>query len=352
MSQISDEQPENALRAIVELLKSWMLVFLNQWKILFIFLLIGTGLGIYKAYKTKPSYTAELTFSLDEKSGGSSFSGLASQLGIDVGAGSSAGVFSGDNNMELIKSRVIVEKSILSPVIIDGKTDLLINRHLANTNFYENSQEKPELYKELVFVVGQSRDTYTRAQDSLIYQIYKDFVKNSIQVTKPDKRLNIFHVSFTSTDEMFAKLFSEILVKNVSSLYIETKTRKYKNNVAILENRLDSVRKELNQDISGAAILKDQNSNIIRAQATVQSSKKQLNVQILTTMYGELTKNLEIAKYSLLREEPIIQVIDSPILPLEKKVQGKVKGGVLGGVIGLVLSMFLVLLIYIKQNYF
>jgi uncharacterized protein involved in exopolysaccharide biosynthesis len=151
---------------------------------------------------------------------------------------------------------------------------------------------------------------------------------------------------------MFAKLFSEILVKNVSSLYIETKTRKYKNNVAILENRLDSVRKELNQDISGAAILKDQNSNIIRAQATVQSSKKQLNVQILTTMYGELTKNLEIAKYSLLREEPIIQVIDSPILPLEKKVQGKVKGGVLGGVIGLVLSMFLVLLIYIKQNYF
>lgn len=37
------------------------------------------------------------------------------------------------------------------------------------------------------------------------------------------------------------------------------------------------------------------------------------------TAYAELLKNLELAKYTLLKQTPFMQVIDEPKFPLEKK---------------------------------
>jgi uncharacterized protein involved in exopolysaccharide biosynthesis len=68
------------------------------------------------AFMQKPTYTASLSFALeDEKSGGGGLSGalgLASSLGIDLG-GSAGGAFTGANLLELMKSRNIVEKALL-----------------------------------------------------------------------------------------------------------------------------------------------------------------------------------------------------------------------------------------------
>ncbi len=62
------------------------------------------------AWSKKPIYKAELSFALqDEKSGGGldSALGLASQFGIDLDGGGAGGEFSGDNLLELMKSRSI-----------------------------------------------------------------------------------------------------------------------------------------------------------------------------------------------------------------------------------------------------
>jgi uncharacterized protein involved in exopolysaccharide biosynthesis len=42
-----------------------------------------------------------------------------------------------------------------------------------------------------------------------------------------------------------------------------------------------------------------------------------MEVQMLTTMYGEVVKNLELSKTMAAIEEPLIQVIDVPRYPLE-----------------------------------
>jgi hypothetical protein len=135
-------------------------------------------------------------------------------------------------------------------------------------------------------------------------------------------------------------------VSAASNLYTQTKTRKSKINLEILESRLDSVKKALDENMYGLASSKDQNLNIIRALGGVSQAKKQLNVQILTTMYGELVKNIEIAKYTLMREEPLIQVIDYPILPLEKKQLGKLKGFLIAGFIG---SFFVAFILLVRK---
>ena len=89
--------------------------------------------------------------------------------------------------------------------------------------------------------------------------------------------------------------------------------------------------RELNAALYGRAQFGDQNMGLIRQQAAVPKLKQEMRVQMLGTLYGELVKNLEFAKLTLMREEPLVQIIDQPILPLPKARLGKLKVMVIGG---------------------
>jgi len=67
----------------------------------------------------------------------------------------------------------------------------------------------------------------------------------------------------------------------------------------------------------------------------------------------ELVKQAGLAKVTLRKETPLIQVIDSPILPLTKERFGKAKGILLGGILAgfltvMVLKVKGILLLSIK----
>lgn len=73
----------------------------------------------------------------------------------------------------------------------------------------------------------------------------------------------------------------------------------------------------------------------------VPSQRRQVDVQANQAILTELVKNLEVAKVSLRKETPLIQIIDGPVLPLEKERFGRLKGLILGGLIGGLLSVFI-----------
>jgi len=78
------------------------------------------------------------------------------------------------------------------------------------------------------------------------------------------------------------------------------------------------------------------------------SKKKQIDVQANTAILTQLVTNLEMAKVSLRKETPLIQVIDRPILPLKKEKVGKLKSLILGGF----LAGFLTVLVLIFKKLF
>jgi len=323
---------------------------LTKWKIILVFGIIGAGLGLAYAIMKKPVYKATLTFALEEKSSSmSSYANIASQFGLDLGGalGGSGGAFVGDNILELLKSRFLIEKTLLSETEISGKKELLITRFINFNEIYKSWE--PKTGKNPVeYPLNVLRSKFTRQQDSLLYNINKSIVENDLLLRKVDKKLNIVVVEYESKDELFAKDFTQKLVKNASEFYIETKTKKSKANVIILERRVDSVRNELDKQMYGAAIDQDRNQHLAKAQGKVELLKQQMDVQILTTLYGELIKNLELTKFTLMREEPLVQVIDRPILPLEKKRAGKLKWLILGGLISGFISVSFLLL---KRTY-
>jgi hypothetical protein len=161
-------------------------------------------------------------------------------------------------------------------------------------------------------------------------------------VAQKDKKVAIVSIDVASTNELFAKYFTEALAKQVSDFYISTKSKKARMNMEILERQTDSIRRELNGAIIGVAVANDNTFNLNPALNVrrAPSARRQVDVQANTAILTELVKQTELAKVTLRRETPLIQVVDKPILPLPKEKFGKAKGLVIGGFLGGFLVLF------------
>jgi len=338
---------EISLRELLLKIGEWWRYLLSKWKTIVIAGLLGAVLGLAYSFIRKPLYTASFSFVLDEqKAGGglSQMSGLASLVGINLGGMEGAGLFTSDNIMEFIKSKRIIKQTLLSKANFEGREELLIDRYVDIYDLRDGWKKKEELVN--FKFIPDSSNYYL--QDSLFSLYYKDIIKNTLTINKPDKKLNIIQLDIESPDELFSKAFCERLIQNVTDFYIQTRTKKSSENLAILSKQVDSVRRELNEAIGGVAMATDANPNPNEAfqRLRVSSQKRQVDVQANTAILSELVKQQEIAKLDLRNNKPLIQALDRPILPLEEDKIGKVKGIVIGGFL---LGFFTVLYLIVKR---
>jgi uncharacterized protein involved in exopolysaccharide biosynthesis len=345
------EQDEISLKELILKIKDWYRFLVSKWIVLVATATIGGAIGVGYAFFTKPEYTATLSFALeDEKSGGGGLGGalgLASSLGIDFGSGA-GGAFSGANLLELMKSRNILEKALLNPITVNGKTQSFAQYYITINEINKNWSEKPEL-KNIVFATDADRSKYTRQQDSILGKVYTD-VLGMLTVGQKDKKVSIITIDVKSADEYFSKAFAENLAQEVSSYYIEIKSKKARQNMEILQHQTDSIRAELNGAIVGVAAAADNTFGLNPAMMVRKApgTRRQVDVQANTAILTQLVTNLEMAKVSLRKETPLIQVIDKPILPLKKDKIGKLKSLILGGF----LAGFLTALILVFKKLF
>jgi len=327
---------EISLKELLQLGKEWWNYLFSQWKIILIAGIIGAVLGLAYSFSKKPIYTATLSFALeDEKSGGGlgGALGLASSFGIDIGGGGGS-IFTGSNLTELFKSRSMVEKTLLSPVVIEGKRISLAEMYIQNNEWRKkwNDNDDPK-FVDIKFLPNTNRKLYTRVQDSILGKMFENLSKGDLTVAQKDKKISIINIDVNSQNELFAKYFCEALAKQVSDFYVATKSKKARMNMAILQRQTDSIRGELNGAITGVAVANDNTFNLNPALNVrrVPSARRQVDVQANTAILTELVKQSELAKVTLRKETPLIQVIDRPILPLAKEKFGKLKGLVVGG---------------------
>jgi hypothetical protein len=343
---------EISLKELIEKVKEWFSYLLSQWKIILLAGIIGAAIGLAYSFSKKPIYTATLSFALeDEKSGGGGLGsalGLASSLGLDLGGGGGS-VFTGSNLTELFKSRSMVEQTLLSPVTSNGKVISLAEMYIQNEGWRDKWNDNPK-YKDIQFLPNIKRKYFTRVHDSILGVMYEDLSKTGLAVGQKDKKIAIINIDMASTNELFSKYFTEALAKEVSDFYVTTKSKKARLNMDILERQTDSIRSELNGAITGVAVANDNTFNLNPALNVrrAPSARRQVDVQANTAILTELVKQTELAKVTLRKETPLIQVIDRPILPLAKESFGKAKGIVLGGF----LAGFLVILVLIIKRIF
>jgi len=342
---------EISLKELIEKGKEWYDYFLSQWKIIVIAGFIGAVLGLGYSFIKKPVYTAKLTFALEsEKSSGGlgGVLGLASSFGFDIGGGG-GGIFEGSNLNELFKSRTMVEQTLMKPVVYNGKTISYAEMYIQIKKWRKNWIKKPKLAK-IEFAPNTERKYFTRVHDSILGQIYGDLSKNCLTVAQKDKKVNIITMEFSSGNEQFAKDFCEALAREVGLFYVSTKSKKARANMEILVRQTDSIRGELNNAITGVATANDNTFNLNPALniRRVPSSKKQVDVQANAAILTELVKQTELAKVTVRRETPLIQVLDRPIYPLQKERLSKAKGIVVGGFL---VELLMIIVLMVKKMF-
>jgi hypothetical protein len=338
---------EISLKELIEKAKEWYVYLLSQWKIIVLAGIVGAALGLTYSFFKKPVYTATLSFALeDEKGGGAGLGGalgLASSFGIDLGGGGGS-IFTGSNLTELFKSRSMVEQTLMTPVTVNGKVISLAEMYIQNNEWRDSWNKNPK-FKNIQFLPNTKRKYFTRVHDSILGVIYQDLSKGALSVAQKDKKVSIISMDVASTNELFSLYFCEALARQVGRFYIDTKSKKARMNMAILQKQTDSIRAELNGAITGVASANDETfmlnpaMNVRRA----PSARRQVDVQANTAILTELVKQSELAKVTVRKETPLIQVIDRPILPLAKERFGKAKGLVMGGFLaGLLAVLFLI----------
>lgn len=286
------------------------------WAIVIVSCVLGI-LGAWYSSTKKPIYQAEITFALEEQATQKAKNGFV-EMGEELGIGSAdidaSGALFGrmTNIVEMMQSRLLIEKTLRSYDTLYGKPIMFANMFLDSLEYREkwlNGTQNQNLN------FNNKKDS--TQQNAIIRNMYEMLLARYLKVTQKGKETTIISVSCNTEHELFSKHFLERLVKEVTNFYTEVKTQRAKTNLAFIEKRMDSIRPAYSGALSGRAAFMDAHANPVRQIAVVSNEKQQTDVQILKTSYIELSRGLESARIALVRDTPLIQYLDIPILPLK-----------------------------------
>ncbi len=327
--------------ALKELVAKFIRYALSHYKLFAIVCIITSALGLVYGKLQPHTYKASSTFIVEDKSGsrGGGLSGLASQFGIDVGGltGGGAGLFDGDNILEIMKSRNIIEKVLLTKRVNErtNKTETFADFYLGITPLGAKLSSKGIIAKNLNFGAIEENAPHSFMQDSVLYTMYTEINKNLV-VEKKNKKSSIITLELVSGNQVFSKEFSESLIKQTSEMYIDIKTGNLSKSINKIQRKADSLQYALNSktDIRNYINLSVPNEGVTRDKT------------ISGTLYGEVVKNLETMKLSLINQTPVIQIIDGAKYPLFDQRTPARYFLLIGFAIGFAMSLFYVVYKY------
>lgn len=274
--------------------------------------LFATG---YYFWQT-PAYEAKVSFILEEKSGGlaSGLSGLASSFGVDISGISGGGnMFSGDNILDILQSRRIINEVLLSRV---DSVQGIQKATLADLYFTFSDLGLGSKYDTLGFAKLHPGSAHPLIHDSILGLIYDRLIKKQIVAERQNKKGSIIAFTVKTPNQQFSKLFAERVVAQTRLLYLSVKTGFMAANVAKLEAKADSILRLANSKAFQLAGQQFLDANEAYRQAAVPAELSQRDRLLNNTLYGEVVKNLEAARLTLASQTPVMQILDEPVYPL------------------------------------
>ena len=323
---------EISLKELIEKGRELFNYLLSKWLVIVVLGILGGLVGFFVAWSKPVKYTAKISFVAEEgRSSASGLASLAGQFGFDLGGSSGGGIFTGENLLIFLKSEGLIRETLLTP--IDSTTTTTLADRYAEVNELKKGWAENKNIGSIDFASFNARDL-PRKEDSLL-QVLVDVIGKELSVARPDKKATFVEVKTTTRDEQLSKLFTERLVQKGTERYVQSKIKIKAANVALLQKRADSLGAILNRNTYAAAaaqqVLVDVNPALRKAPVSAEISTREK--LMVATIFGEVVKNLELAKFTLQQETPVIQVVDRSYLPLKKEKESKLKGLLLGSIL-------------------
>ena len=235
----------------------------------------------------KPYYTSTVTILPDygsKETTLSQLSGLASLAGVSVGQGSPTDVY----------QNLLTSEAVLTPVIYANyKTEKFPD----SVNLVQYFEIKPD--KSLPADL-QSRFEFISAYNAL---------SKGILTTDVDNMTKILTVTAKMPE---AELSAEVADRAVESLdnYIRTKRKSYATDqLAYIETRMSQINDSLTIAEDKLKDFREQNRLVVQSpELMLEQTRLSRNVEILGSVYLELSKQYELAKIDVIKDTPIVNV--------------------------------------------
>ncbi len=345
--QIETASDEISLKELIQKLGQWWAYLKTQWWKIAIAGLLGGIIGFVYAARQPITYSSKITFVVEDGKSGGGMGGLASlagQFGVDVGGSGGGGVMSGDNILLYFKSESLAREVLLSRY--DTASNESVADVYAEVYKLKEGWAKNEKIGKIDFPVLAGSRTNTRLQDSLLKGMIANIIATQMTVGKTDKKSGFIDVSTKMEEEVLAKKYCEKVVEIAVERYLNVKTKRQKAIVAKLQTRVDSIANLLSRKTASSAALQTSSATmdinpLYRTGTVVEVETTIRDKTMLTNIYASASQNLEMAKFTLSQETPVILVVDSSEFPLKKEKLSKVKAAiVLSFVFGLVSIIF------------
>jgi hypothetical protein len=322
----NNQVPTLKVNDVMNELQAFFVYLFSKRKLFFIWIALGLIASFVFSLLQQPKFEAKASFILEEKTGGvgGGLSGLASQFGFDVGSlTGSIGLFAGDNILDIIKSRTIIEKVLLTKVDSSNSSnqqtatsETLADLYLKCSKLKEKWVNK-QVLGSISFTTSTQDKPNSRLQDSVLLVIYQKIIKNNITVERINKKGSIFQITTTTSNEVFSKLFTERLVLETIRMYVDLKTSVASRNIIRLETRSDSLMNLLNAKSYKSAALQVLDANAAYKTTAVPVEVSQRDKSVTYALYSEVMKNLEASRMGLAGQTPVINMLDQARYPLE-----------------------------------
>lgn len=313
----------------------------QNWKVILISTIIGTSCGLAWELITRkpPVYTATILFNMENSnsSSGGGLSDLASAFGVNTGAAPSSNLFTGENFNELIRTKNLYNRALLTKVKIKGKEEIFANYFLKKSGIREIEMDDDDVIQTFTF----KHDAYDKCtvKEKAHLRIIQNFLMPLTSMVNESKKASFVTLHVITRNDTLSDLWAHLYLKTITNFYIETKTKKSKELLNLVERRVDSLRKELYYTQGAAARFADQNQQVIVQQGLIQQQRLSTNSSQLQSMYFEAVRSLDNMKFSMVKESPLFTIIDDAELPYPKEIDRITKGTIIGTVLGLFLSI-------------
>jgi hypothetical protein len=166
-----------------------------------------------------------------------------------------------------------------------------------------------------------------------------------------NQKSSFLKLSVETRNDTLSYIWSKLYLKTVSDFYIDTKTKKSKELLIIMSNRVDSLKSALYFTQGKLANFQDQNQQIIYQRAKIISDRLQMNSTQLQGLYLESFRNLDNLKFSLIKESPLLNIISDTELPLNPSPKSKGTITLLGALLGFFFSCVMIYLINLYKEF-
>jgi hypothetical protein len=343
---------EISLKDLILKIKEWVAYLKTQWWKIAIAGILGGIIGFVYAWMQPITYTAKTTFVVEDAKSSGGLGGLASlagQFGVDVGGGGGGGLIAGDNILLYFKSESLAREVLLSPW--ENLSSHTIADEYAKVYRLDTSWKKNSKIGEIKFSNINIDISRKRLYDSLLQSITKSILTSSFSINKPDKKAGFIEVKVQSKSEAWSLEYCKKIIEIAVQRYIQVKTERQQKTVDKLQARVDSISRLLNSKTNQSVALQTATATmdvnpLFRTNSAVASELTVRDKTMLATVYSEVVKNLEFAKFTLSQETPVIQVVDSSLYPLVKNKKSRLIAAIQ---LSIVFSFISVLIFVIKK---